>query len=220
MIRPDEPGVGSMEANMNAEEVLAGQDFQKCVDFHGHLCPGLAIGYRAAKAGLDWLDANRSIDEEIVAVAENDACGCDAVQVLTGCTFGKGNFFHKDYGKMAFTFFGRASRKGIRVALKPDAFAPNERQLELMGKIRNEQATEAEQNELKELQHRRSCELLERPLESLFTVEELNDVEPPPKATVLPSQPCAKCGEPTMGSKIREIAGEKLCGACASVSSV
>lgn len=203
---------------MNADEIMAGQDFQKCVDFHGHICPGLAIGYRAAKAGLNWLDANRSMDEEIVAVAENDACGCDAVQVLTGCTFGKGNFIHKDYGKMVFTFFGRASGKGIRVALRPGAFAPNERQLELMGKIRKEEASAAEQTELKEIQRQRSCELLEKPMDELFILEELKEVEPPTKARVMASEPCAKCGEPTMGSKIRVICGEKLCGACAPAS--
>ncbi|AFM24337.1 FmdE family protein [Desulfomonile tiedjei] len=25
------------------------QDFLKCVDFHGHVCPGLAIGYAAVR---------------------------------------------------------------------------------------------------------------------------------------------------------------------------
>ncbi len=34
----------------------------------------------------------RAVDEEIVAVVETDACFSDAVQVMTGCTFGKGDF--------------------------------------------------------------------------------------------------------------------------------
>ena len=45
-------------------------DFQKCVEFHGHVCPGLSIGFRAAQAGMDWLKENRAEDEELVAVVD------------------------------------------------------------------------------------------------------------------------------------------------------
>ena len=92
---------------MIREKEFVPEDFQKGVDFHGHVCPGLAIGYRAAKAGMEWLSAKRAEDEEVVAIVETDACGADAIQVLTGCTFGKGNFFHRDYGKQVFTLLGR-----------------------------------------------------------------------------------------------------------------
>jgi formylmethanofuran dehydrogenase subunit E len=61
------------------------------ITFHGHSCPGLAIGYRMTKAGLAFLTGSRSADEELVAIVENDACGVDALQMLSGCTFGKGN---------------------------------------------------------------------------------------------------------------------------------
>ena len=43
-------------------------DFERCIVFHGHVCPGLAIGYRAAKAGMEWLGEQRAEDEEIVCV--------------------------------------------------------------------------------------------------------------------------------------------------------
>jgi formylmethanofuran dehydrogenase subunit E len=48
-----------------------------------------------------------SSDEEIVCVTENDARGVDAVQLITGCTFGKGNLLYKGTGKMAFSFYNR-----------------------------------------------------------------------------------------------------------------
>ena len=65
-------------------------DFQECVHFHGHLCPGLAIGYGAVKAAQQALGLAAAEDEEVVAVVENDSCAVDAIQVLLGCTFGKG----------------------------------------------------------------------------------------------------------------------------------
>jgi formylmethanofuran dehydrogenase subunit E len=61
------------------------------VAFHGHYCPGVTIGYRAALIALRELGVERAQDEELVALCENDACGVDAVQALTGCTLGKGN---------------------------------------------------------------------------------------------------------------------------------
>ena len=75
------------------------EDFRACVRFHGHICPGLAIGYAAVKAGSRVLGLSTAEDEEIVAFVENDSCAVDAVQVLLGCTFGKGNLIFRDWGK-------------------------------------------------------------------------------------------------------------------------
>ena len=42
-------------------------DWDQCVTFHGHECPGLAIGYRVAKAAQKRLGVNFSPDEEVDA---------------------------------------------------------------------------------------------------------------------------------------------------------
>src|SRR5512136_2011081 len=91
-------------------------DLRDTIQFHGHLCPGLALGYRVAKAALRELDAERSGDEELVAVVENDSCAVDAIQFITGCTFGKGNLVFRDYGKHVYTFYNRRTGRGIRIA--------------------------------------------------------------------------------------------------------
>lgn len=52
--------------------------------FHGHRCPGLAWGIRAAEWALK--EVGRAGDEDVVTVAETDMCGVDALQVLLGCT--------------------------------------------------------------------------------------------------------------------------------------
>ena len=101
------------------------ETYNKIVAFHGHSCPGLAIGYRMSKAGIDFLSNSRAEDEEIVAIVENDACGVDALQCITGCTFGKGNLIFKDYGKHVYTIYDRKSGKGVRVVLKKDNIPEN-----------------------------------------------------------------------------------------------
>ena len=41
--------------------------------------------------GFRLLELDFSADEDVVCIAENDACGVDAIQVLLGCSVGKGN---------------------------------------------------------------------------------------------------------------------------------
>jgi formylmethanofuran dehydrogenase subunit E len=199
---------------MKGEEVAAREDFKRCLAFHGHLCPGLSIGYRAARAALRALKEKRAQDEELVAIVETDACGSDAIQVLTGCTFGKGNFIHRDHGKQVLTLLGRESGKGVRVALKADAFSRSEKHTELIEKIRSEEATEEERREFRSLHEQRSYDILARPVEEIFTVREV-EMQLPPKARIVSSSPCSRCGEMTMVTKLLEQGGKKICKDCA-----
>ena len=58
--------------------------WEKCAAFHGHVCGGLTIGYKAALYAMELLDLTFSSDEQVVCVCENDACGVDAIQVMLG----------------------------------------------------------------------------------------------------------------------------------------
>ncbi len=198
---------------MSATEIMNSDEFQKCVAFHGHICPGLATGFRAAQAAMEKLKEERSEDEEVVAVVETDACSADAVQVLTGCTFGKGNFFYKDYGKMALTLLSRNSGKGVRVAIRPDAFQPDAEHHALIQKMIAGKADEQEKNRFQDLHLKRTSDLLEAPLEKLFTIREAT-VNLPPKARIEVSEICSACGEPVMPSKMELADDRKVCRGC------
>lgn len=63
--------------------------WDKCVAFHGHACGGLTIGFQAARYAMELLELDFSADEDVVCIAENDACGVDAIQVLLGCSVGR-----------------------------------------------------------------------------------------------------------------------------------
>ncbi len=65
------------------------ESVERVQQFHGHMCPGLAMGIRAAEIALERIGPHAG-DEEVVAIVETDMCGVDGIQVLTGCTFGKG----------------------------------------------------------------------------------------------------------------------------------
>ena len=69
--------------------------WEKAVAFHGHECPGLALGVRLCEFVRLRLGRTSAHDEELVCIAETDACPGDAIQALLGCTLGKGNALEK-----------------------------------------------------------------------------------------------------------------------------
>lgn len=46
--------------------------WNECIKFHGHFCPGLAMGYRASEIAAEELGIplEKASDEEIVCIAE------------------------------------------------------------------------------------------------------------------------------------------------------
>lgn len=101
--------------------------WEQCTAFHGHSCGGLLIGYKAAIYAMELMEIERSEDEEIVCVAENDACGIDAIQYILGCTSGKGNLFFDIRGKQAFNFYNRRTGEAKRLMFKAQGGSFEER---------------------------------------------------------------------------------------------
>ncbi len=182
------------------------------VEFHGHMCPGLAMGVQAARIALDEIGPHAT-DEEVVAVTETDMCGVDAVQFLTGCTFGKGNLIHHDYGKNAFSFYRRADNKAIRVAARSGVMRRDPDEQALFDKVRSGDATDDER-ELFATQHvDRSWRVLAMEPDELFAVQDLQG-EPPPKARIHPGIRCDACGEDVMATRVHHKDGRNLCRPC------
>jgi len=189
-------------------------DWERAIEFHGHSCPGLAIGYRVAKIALKELDSLRSADEELVAIVENDACGVDAVQALTGCSLGKGNLIFRDHGKQVYTLACRNSGRAVRIAVRGPARRSAPEFGELRKKVFGGIATEEEQRFYQKLQHERIQQILELPEEDFCEVRHVN-LAPPPKARIFNSHPCAECGEPVMEPRARVKDGKIVCIPCA-----
>jgi formylmethanofuran dehydrogenase subunit E len=199
---------------MKGKAILSNRDFKKCVAFHGHLCPGLAAGFQAARTLMKRLGVRKAPDEELLAIVETDACGADAIQVITGCTFGKGNFIFKNYGKHAFSLVDRKRGKAIRVSLRPDTFRADPKYLSLSEKVQSDEASPKELAQFRRLQQARVQKVLEADAESIFKIEEIF-LDIPPKARITESGTCEFCGEPTKIDLLREIDGKRLCIPCA-----
>lgn len=180
---------------MNDLPLNAHPDLQRAVIFHGHFCPGLAIGYRATQIAMDALGTGRAEDEGLVAIVENDSCAVDAVQVLAGCTFGKGNLIFRDHGKHVYTFALRPSGQAVRLSLRP-----------------RDEADRTEMSRDEQAQW-----FLEADLEKVFVVQRTT-IDLPPKAEIRRSMLCEACGEPVMDTRARRVNGRTLCRPCAETA--
>ncbi|MBW2058084.1 MAG: formylmethanofuran dehydrogenase [Deltaproteobacteria bacterium] len=189
-------------------------DFKECVGFHGHVCPGLAIGFQAARVLMKELGVRRASDEELVAIVENDACGVDAIQVMTGCTFGKGNFIFKNYGKQAFTLIARNRRRAVRACLRPGVLDRDRSHLALFEKVQDGDASPEETKQFTRLHGEQARRILEADPHSLFKIEEVS-TEAPPRARIVGSEICDGCGEPARIDMLSQVHGQRLCIACA-----
>ena len=161
--------------------------WDKCVAFHGHSCGGLTIGYKAALYAMDLLDLDFSRDEDVVCITENDACGVDAIQVLLGCSIGKGNLLFHLTGKQAFSFYNRETGRSVRLLLRdgPEGLSREARFVYLQS----------------------------REPEDLFDVMPTR-LTVPERARLFQSVVCDGCGEKTADHLIRLQGGKKLCLDC------
>mgnify|MGYP004693589835 CR=1 FL=1 len=161
--------------------------WEKCAAFHGHVCPGLTIGYRAALYAIDLLGLDFSDDEQVVCIAENDACGLDAIQVILGCSVGKGNLLFHIRGKQAFSFYCRKTGKSVRLVLKEKPHAMTREE---------------------SFDYYHTCTDSE-----MFAVKETT-IPLPEQARIFDSYVCECCGETTGANWVRLSQGKKLCLDC------
>ncbi len=89
----------------------------RCVEYHGHICAGQALGVRIAKKGLEL--AAPGGQKELIVFVENDRCIADAVLIATGTRLGRRSLKYLDYGKMAATFINLKTNIAWRVGTKP-----------------------------------------------------------------------------------------------------
>ena len=161
--------------------------WEKCVAFHGHRCGGLRIGFAAALYAMELLNISFSDNEQVVCISENDACGVDAIQVMLGCSIGKGNLLFHMRGKQAYSFYNRETGKSVRLVLKP----------------KPEGMTKEES-----FLYYQAC----RP-EDMFEVKSAV-IRLPERARLYASFVCDCCGEMTGANWIRLAGERKLCLDC------
>lgn len=186
--------------------------YEDIIEFHGHSCPGLAIGYRVSVRVLKEL-GGRSEDEEVVAIVENNSCAVDAVQVMTGCTFGKGNLIFKDYGKQVYTFMKRSSGKSIRISVNPLKLPESAEQKKLWERYMKGDRSRKVLKCVHDRKAQKLRHILKAPDKEILKVHKGVYVLPP-TAHIYSSLTCEECGEQMMEPRARICSGKTVCIPC------
>ena len=169
------------------QDVTSDPRWERAVQFHGHICPGLMIGFRASLYAAELLGVTFSKDEEIVCIAENDSCSVDAIQSVLGCTIGKGNLLFHMRGKQAFSFYNRNTGRSVRLVQKN---------------------SDVKRTREESFAFYSSCSS-----EEIFDVKETT-ITLPEEAKIFESYECECCGEKTGANWIRIMDGKKVCLDC------
>jgi formylmethanofuran dehydrogenase subunit E len=168
------------------------EDLRKTHEFHGHICAGIIIGVRLARAGLSYLGIDDPVENrDFMVYCEIDRCLTDAVQCVTGLSLGKRRLKLREYGKMAASFVDMNTGKGIRLVCYGHINAPEDVDLvEFWSAF---------------------------PDEEIFKTEPVFiDIPPEDKpGKPLRSVACSVCGEKIMDAKDVTVDGKPMCKACA-----
>jgi len=186
--------------------------YDEVVEFHGHSCPGLALGYRVSVKVLSEF-RGRAEDEELVAIVENNSCAVDAIQVMTGCTFGKGNLIFRDYGKQVYTFLRRPSGKGIRISVDWKRPAETEEEKAVWEKYAKGDRSKKVMQFVHDRKAARIRYILEADERELMAVRKGTE-KLPPEAEIYRSVVCENCGEKVAEPGVRIRDGRLLCIPC------
>ncbi len=188
--------------------------FEEVVRFHGHTCPGLAFGYRVSLAALEEMAVDGR-HERLVAVVENRSCAVDAIQVVTGCTLGKGNLVVEDFGKQVYSFINATDGRGVRIAVIWQAPPEGEEMQEVWRQFNSGNRHPEIVRQIKAHKGKKVRAILEASDEELFKIEAGQFVVPEP-ARVYESVRCSKCHEKVM-APMAKVDGETiLCIPCQS----
>lgn len=184
---------------------------------HGHKCPAMPLGLRAGAAALDALDVPRSMDGQLEAILElGDGhcshCFADGVQMITGCTFGKGNIRKLGYGKWGLTLIDKKRGKAVRVVPRAKAIQANQ-QTDFFQKYRMKGVppTQVPPEVVEPLVEK----VLNAPEEQLLQVGEVFDYTPQEPPVSFRSFVCEECGEMVVETYGRFKQEKKVCIPCA-----
>lgn len=188
-------------------------EFKGAVDFHRHLCLDIAIGYRAAKTLMREMGDQMKNMKELVALVGNETCAVDAIQEVTGCTFGKRNLYLTHIGKPVYILQNTKTGKGVRAYCTYWDTFDHETLRRLRKEAAGPAATPEQKAAFQKLTDDKIAEILSAPESALFSVTHVT-LPPPPKSGKYDAAPCDACHEQTNVALLTEKGGKRLCKEC------
>ncbi len=186
--------------------------------FHGHKCPAMPNGLRVAAAAMNALGVERTGDKALhafVDLGENHCATCfgDGIQVMTGCTLGKGNISKTHKGKWALTLIDKKNNRAVRVTPKAEAMLANKK-TEFFKEYREKGVppTQVPDKVVEPLVQN----VMNAPDEQIMDISEVFEYQWNNQSDSFNSFVCEECGEMTVMEYGRVKGDKKVCMDCAA----
>ena len=190
--------------------------YDHALALHGHKCPAMPLGLRAGAAAMNALGVTRSADTQLLALVETGedhagTCYADGVQMITGCTFGKGNIEKLHYGKWGLTLIDTATGRAVRVT--PTAAT-------LQASLRSVFVTEYRAKGVPasqvppEITEPLILRVMEAPGSELLAAGQVTTREIPRRPKSFTGLVCGNCGETVIERYARVAGGKTVCIPC------
>jgi len=183
---------------------------------HGHKCPAMPLGLRAGAAAMNALAVARAKEKELSVELElgDDHCAhcfADGVQMITGCTFGKGNIRKVGYGKFGVTVTEQATGRSVRVVPRAEAQLASRRtpyflEYRAKGVAASKVPDEVVDPVIEQL--------MGAPQEKLLTVGAEFRVEVKQRPETFDTGVCQRCGELVIERYLRADGEQMVCIPC------
>jgi len=194
-------------------KMLGNISLKRAVNFHGHICPELAIGGKFCEFVQSLFNSGGLATSGFSVISENTTSALDAIQVLLGTTVGNQRLLVMDFGKHNYTLLSHSLRCGWRLKQRTLHYEDQASYVEYEQKIRANEATMEEVLAFQKLLDRRVQHILTLPPEMLFSIEEIQHDRPLTESTSLYIQ-CDRCGEQVLASRSIQKDDETLCLPC------
>lgn len=136
--------------------------FEEIAEAHGHRCPGIAIGYKMAKAAAEWAG-----DEPVRIYSTTTRCPLDALRHTFNLT--DETLTIEDKGELHF-ILEKADGSKLFIDEVPGSKIKNEEGDKLRKKVREGTASKEETARFNEIQEELLQQAFNTPDEKLFTI--------------------------------------------------
>lgn len=93
--------------------------WEQIIDFHGHACPGIAIGYRIAQLAQREMGIRPTPDSECLVRAFTLSCAVDAFQVLNRATIGRRALIIEPENQPVYQFHFTGTQEILQITVSP-----------------------------------------------------------------------------------------------------
>lgn len=176
--------------------------WEQVIDFHGHNCLGIAIGFRVSQIATRELGIRPTPDSELLVEAKTRSCALDAFQVLNHTTIGRRTLVLKESGKHIYSFHFTGTTEILRIAVNPDIIL----QLADFRKFSNNR--EKQNKTLEGIQW-----ILTIEEQKFCTIERIQGVLPKVQSSHSWST-CSSCGDAVLEAYATYKDGQLLCPDC------